>query len=199
MLSARKKYTEIDEMFAQIEPEFSDDPQYLVDRLAHYEKQGKFSVELRMLEENEKLRELLPEETLKKRIKLYLQRENRQMAIKLVYELFQNYGDLEAGYMAMVYEIMNEDYIKAGKIGQIIMSHTMETTVEPTAIFYHTMYLEAIILDKLFQGNPPEEVRGEILTMVDSYHTWMKEQHITTEEMDKKIATVRKLLEGTEA
>ena len=190
----RKNYSEIEVMFQNIREKFSDEPQYLIDRIAYLEDQGKYTEEIKILEEDSNYMEVIPEDTLRKKIRLYLQRKKNEKAIALIYELFNDYGDLEAGYSVMVYEIMNEKYLEAGKTGNAIMTHYMESMEKPDSIFYHTMYLEVIVLNKLFGNNAPEEVRQKLISMTESYENWLKENGISTEEMEKKISIVKETL-----
>lgn len=194
LLSRRKAYDEVREMLDTVKETFSKEPQFLIDSLAVLEMQGKYTEELKLLENNENYEEIMPIDAIRKRIHLLLMRNRREETKPLLIKLYEEYGDLNAGFSYMVLHIINGDFIAAGRLGNEIMQTYIEEEMDLDQIFYQTMYLQAVVLKKIFEKDMPEEVQEQINEMANEYADWLKENKVSSPELSEQLEQVKILL-----
>lgn len=157
ILTEKEQFEEIEKHLKEISERFEDELQYQLDSLAVLEMKEKNEEYLKEAEKMPLILEVFPEMILRKKVEIFGKTGDRKSARKAIDELAENYGDPDAVFAEMLFNIMDGDYVKAGMTANLIMGQERKLG---TLRFYLTMYLQIFILYMGFDRKPNEEVKS---------------------------------------
>lgn len=183
----KQRFEEIEKHFAIIGTKFEKNPLYQIDRLAYYDERGKYSAELKLIEEDPVVMEVIPDIALRQKVNILLKRKTYSQTEESIKILFEKYGDLGSGFSVMLILMLEGQYIKAAEIAEYIM----EREIMSQGILYQlTRYVKMIILYLLNQETQNEEISEFIKEEARECLEWFTDKEVASESMKKAVEQI---------
>lgn len=187
IMTERKDYDRLARHFQEICEVFGQHPQYLIDRLASLEKEGKESEVLKLINEDPAVMEVIPELALRKKVQILLKREERKEAKEIIDILFRDYKDPDAVIASIIIDMVEGNNARAGAAANVILEQEKETRGPR---FFLAMYLQIFIFYAAYNGRPPEEVRDLMQREASLCIEWMEQNDLETTQMQESLSEV---------
>lgn len=173
----------------KMKDQFGKNGQYLVDRMCLLELQGKYEEELQLIDQEAGIMEVMPEEALMQKLKILLRMDRREEGRKVIQQLFQEFGNVNAAFSTMMLSMAEGKYLASANIAHAILKGEGESG-NPRFLYYITMFIHIFIMDMAFGGTPTEEALGLMKKEADICVPWLRRIGVDEEELKKALELV---------
>lgn len=157
MIEALKdNFDEVNSYMEIIPEKFKNHPQYLIDMIEVYKKQGKTAELSKKLDEDSRFAEMIPQIVLREKIRELPNDELSDEKEKLIRQLANDYHDSDAIISVMVLEFSRRNFKKSSEIANIVLDNEKENG---GIKYYLALYFQIFNLYFLAEKKPSDKLR----------------------------------------
>ncbi len=181
------EYAEAEEELDRLEEKFREDPGYLRDRLDLLDRQKLYDQELQLTEQDPNYRKLLPELTLQRRLRIFLDRRQDADVRETARELFVGWGDEMGALTQMVLFICDGNDHAAARVADYILK---QNAAAPNMLFYLTLYIDLFVVERIAGGELSEEQRATLTRAAKLCVGWFRQNGLYDRRMEEQLTAI---------
>lgn len=152
----KENFDEVNAYMERLPVKFKSHPQYLIDLIEVYKKQGRTDELSKKFEEDSRFANIIPQIVLREKIQAMPNDEFDDEKEKLIRQLAANYHDSDAIISVMIIEFGKRDFKKASQIANIILDNEKANA---GVKYYLALYFQIFSLYYLAEKRPSAKLR----------------------------------------